>query len=351
VRLFCAYTGVGILLAYLSMLFIFIPIMVLDARREEAGLSSWTCQPVDPESETKITSPRAIQASQETVATSTRGTAEAAKRPGSPSQVVPTKASTSTNTDADADSAEEEDKDYVGASWDEFFADTLAPAILSPVGKVTIFVVWFAVLGVSAWGFTELGQGLALQQLAPNGHYFIAAQDTEDEFFNLGFPLDTVVPSGEPSDSGSVDFKLAATRRAFSEYGAAVVAADEYADSADEVWTTPFSAYLANQSPSLETTDLSEDQFREQLIGFLSDPPASGPVLEVISLRDPRDGSYYKAVQGVPQAVADMRAGVNVQVSGSIVVVRTRVLSGEEEQPKAMVSMRDSIREVAKQLE
>lgn len=43
VRLFCAFTGVCLLFAYLSMVFFFAPIMVLDARREELGLSSITC--------------------------------------------------------------------------------------------------------------------------------------------------------------------------------------------------------------------------------------------------------------------------------------------------------------------
>lgn len=47
VRIFCAFTAACLFFAYISMLVVFAPLMVLDARREEAGLSSITCQPVE----------------------------------------------------------------------------------------------------------------------------------------------------------------------------------------------------------------------------------------------------------------------------------------------------------------
>lgn len=70
--------------------------------------------------------------------------------------------------------------------------------VLSTPGKVVVFVLWLAMLGGSIYGFVNVEQGLDLQLLAPNGHFFIDAQDAQIEFYNLGIPFDVVAPNPRP---------------------------------------------------------------------------------------------------------------------------------------------------------
>lgn len=206
VRLFCAFTGVCLLFAYLSMILFFAPIMVLDARREEANMSSLTCQVVGLSEPGKSKQSESVPAVANTVnvaggskqcntepedvsiahmrADIAEGNdrEKVHERVGASVGGVPGDGEASTQSSAGASAPTAPVKDmttdssnYVGASWDIAFAEYLGPVVLSVPGKAVVFALWLGVLGASIYGFTLVEQGLDLQLLAPNGHYFIDA--------------------------------------------------------------------------------------------------------------------------------------------------------------------------------
>lgn len=119
-----------------------------------------------------------------------------------------------------------------------------------------MFVLWLGVLGASIYGFTQLEQGLDLQLLAPNGHYFIDAQDAEVEFYNLGIPFGVIAPNPRPTHRSHVNYSLAVVRHAMDDLGPAIVDADPFAASSDAIWIGVFHEFLEGIRPGLSQQNL-----------------------------------------------------------------------------------------------
>ena len=161
IRVFCLYTGVGVVFDYLFQITFFAGCMALMGYREEKNLHVLTCRRVLPKDEAPSTAYRIFCAG------------------GS----NPDNRSSSQSTDTATPHA-----------IMNFFRNIYGPILTSRYVVLMVFLVYLGYLAVSIWGITQLVEGLTLSRVAPDGsdveEYF---DYTTEHFLTYGPPVAVVV--------------------------------------------------------------------------------------------------------------------------------------------------------------
>ena len=67
--------------------------------------------------------------------------------------------------------------------FDFYFRDGLGPILNKAWFKVIVMFVFFGYLAVSAWGVTQLREGLERRKLSRYDSYSVEYYDTDDKYF------------------------------------------------------------------------------------------------------------------------------------------------------------------------
>ena len=161
IRVFCLYTGVGVVFDYIFQITFFAGCMALMGYREEKNLHVLTCRRVLPKAEAPSTAYRIFCAG------------------GS----NPDDRSSSQSTDATTTHA-----------IMNFFKNIYGPILTSMYVVPFVFFIYVVYFAVSIWGMTRLVEGLTLSRVAPDGsdvgEYF---DFTTEHFLTFGPPVAVVV--------------------------------------------------------------------------------------------------------------------------------------------------------------
>ncbi|XP_078579544.1 patched domain-containing protein 3-like [Branchiostoma floridae x Branchiostoma japonicum] len=150
VRIFCMYSGVAVLFAYLFQINFFGACLIYDGIREHQNRHFLTCLPV----------PLPTQADRSGCCQRSCCTGDAAA------------------------GAEKDGKDHNDHLLMQFFKNYYGPFMTKKWVKVAVFAMFFGYIGVGCWGCTQLREGVPLSKLAGDGSYIARYLDQDDRYFS-----------------------------------------------------------------------------------------------------------------------------------------------------------------------
>jgi hypothetical protein len=353
VTYFCLYTGAALALAFVFVLTAFVPLMALDGEREAAGRSALTLCVVPGRgtlvksavsSKTEPAAGEAELASKSSSATASElggsATGTDVVEAHSVSEVVTDVASPSTGSE----SSEDSDEEYQGKACDSFMGNVIAPAMTSPVGLVVTMVIWLGVLGASGYGVTQIQEGLALSELAVDGHHLVRYDQWNVAYFSLGFPYTVFTDAHAPIDLANGPLREA-LRRLPKEINAIEPSIISSPDS--------FFDELATALGPNSTDTLPSSSFDATLLQVLSDPSVKAQYDQTllftrVSGTTSTEIAFDAGFQGAAAALA---AGDRVLIRHALFSVRTESLPLSTDRAASMVATRLAAAEAVTKLE
>jgi len=349
VAFFCLYTGTSLALAFVFILTIFVPLLAADGRREVAGRSALTCRhpanagPSKPAA-AKDAGAAAASAPHADLASisATRGSPSSPHRPddvASPDASVAPKAGTASSV-----ATEDEVEEYQGRACDLWFGGRLAPAVTSTPGIIIVLVVWLGLLATGGYLWTTLEEGLALSELAVDGHHLKRYDDWSTEFYSLGFPYELITQSGSP-----IDLADGPIREALRRLPLEVDRRSSSVTSSDQ----SFFGSLATELGADSNRTVSAARIDAVLQTMLSRPSVQAQFgTSVLWTRVPTGAARedLPLESGFALALSALNDGDRVFVRSSRLGLRTKPMPGSVERAKSMVQTRRAADEAVRAL-
>jgi predicted RND superfamily exporter protein len=335
---FCTYTGVSLLVAFLFTLTGFVPLLILDGHREAANRSSLTCCVVSRKS-----GPHTTEASDTLDSLASKSAMDD----------PPSKSVNSALSGGDAvvphpsvaPLNEHEIGEYQGRFVDSFFARYFGPFITSKPVSAIVVVIWMGLLGFSIYEFTLIKEGLALSELAVDGHHLVRYDEWNTQYYSLGFPFNVFTDRHEP-----LDLRYADVRTALATLGDAMNAKATTIDAS----TASLFQVLNTQLGPNATATLSAAAFDPVLRQVLMDPAVLARFDDTVRWRAVTPGGQARDLPlggGMVEAAEALGNGERVFVKHALLTVRTKSLPSSLERAEAMVEARKALAEAVKEVQ
>jgi len=361
VQIFCAYTGVALFLAYVLVLTIFVPCLLWDGQREEAGISAWNCRRRDAATaktadEGVASSPQVEgaqaphtmppHASSEQVSTgsnpmkkSTVGTMQ--METGSAEHPKPVTSALCTSVKTDTDWALVAGRllpthPYVGKWVDALFGRVYGAFITSAPVIAVVLLLYIGYIAVGAVGTANLPQGLKLKQLSPDDSQLRDYWDLQAKHITsvVGLPIDIIMHS-------PLDYGQPVQRAAIVSAAEDLVALDIIA-SRDAIWTESYESFIGAGAAAVPQ---SASELQGNLTAWLS-TPAGERFREDLSIVNVDSGVRY-TTDDVAGPIADAAAGDMLRVDASRFVIRSKPFGDDSLlQAETMVETRKRTAEI-----
>ncbi|CAH1251725.1 PTCHD3 [Branchiostoma lanceolatum] len=239
VRIFCMYSGVAVLFAYLFQINFFGACLIYDGIREHQHRHFLTCLRVHTPTKADQTGCCPPSCCTGDAVTGLRvHTPTKADQPGCHPRSCCT-----------GDTSDQEGEDHNDHLLMLFFKNYYGPFMTQKWVKVAVTVMFFGYIGVGVWGCTRLREGVPLSKLAEDGSYVARYLDQDDRYFSeydvrVGVMVTERVDYWDPDVQNQLEDLLAEFEDTEFTYG----------KNESESWLRVYLKF-AEQIPGLNLTD------------------------------------------------------------------------------------------------